>query len=80
MTVRNDGWAIGTAYGFTFQALVFSEPSENGINNGRVSKLFMLKEGQPVLTYDRKWKKEAACKMTLAISMKLLSALEELPS
>lgn len=81
MTVRKDGWVKGVAYGFTFTALVFSEPSEYGINQGRVSKLFMCEGSspEPIVAYDRRWEKESSDKRTLAICMKLISGLESLP-
>ena len=36
-------------------AKVFDEPSQYGINGGRVSKLWLEHKGQPILNYDRGW-------------------------
>lgn len=80
MTVRKDGWVKGVISGISFTALVFSEPSEFGINAGRVSKLFMVRDQKPVLTYDRRWEKEAEDKPTLATFQRLLNGLESLPA
>lgn len=79
MTVRNDGHVKGTANGFDFTALVFAEPSEFGINQGRVSKLFLHRDNVPAVVYDRKWEKEAETNQTFGTYLKVLSALEALP-
>lgn len=79
MTVRKDGWVKGFVSGISFTALVCSEPSAYGINNGRVSKLFMSKNGMPVLSYDRQWEKEAEEKYHQSIFQRLLIGLESLP-
>ncbi|RYG28505.1 MAG: hypothetical protein EOO01_39650 [Chitinophagaceae bacterium] len=69
----------GTVQGFSFIALVFSEQSEYGINQGRVSKLFMEKANQRVLVYDRKWDIEPTEQESITAFNKLLSGLEALP-
>jgi len=58
---RNDfGWSLGTAEagGKTYRVQIkwFDEPSQFGIRNGRVSKLFVAGAGEgTVLNYDRGW-------------------------
>lgn len=47
-------WVIGTFKGYTFNAKVFSVGSVFGINNGRISKLWMADaNGNWVFNYDR---------------------------
>lgn len=79
LKVRKDGWVSGTSNGFEFTALVYSEGSENGINEGRVSKLFMTENKKPVVTYDREWLKEADTRPAFVTYLKVLNALESLP-
>lgn len=38
---------------YRLQALKFTEPSENGINGGHVSKLFVFRDGEQVFNFDR---------------------------
>ena len=58
---RNDfGWSLGTAEagGKTYRVQIkwFDEPSEFGIRNGRVSKLFVAGAGEGTLIhYERGW-------------------------
>ncbi len=49
---RTDGqWKLGTIDGIKFNAKVYEEPSEFGIHNGNVSKLWI----DGVCNYDRGW-------------------------
>ena len=55
-------WVEGEVDGYRFQAKVFDEGSEYGINGGRISKLWMAKILEPWMTtggaiieYDRGW-------------------------
>ena len=49
---RTDGqWKIGTIDGIKFNAKVYEEPSEFGINGGNVSKLWI----DGIANYDRGW-------------------------
>ena len=58
---RNDfGWSLGTAEagGKTYRVQIkwFDEPSQFGIKNGRVSKLFVAGAGEGTLIhYERGW-------------------------
>lgn len=53
---RIDGnWQTGMVGDYWFQAKVFDEPSEFGINDGRVSKLSVRKDGEEIMNYDRGW-------------------------
>lgn len=80
MKVRKDGWVTGKVGLYQFQAVVFGEGSIYGINNGRVSKLFIQKQEQPVVVYDRKWEKNPTEKTDQACYLQLLSSLEQLPA
>ena len=44
-------WKIGTINGIAFQAKVYDEDSEFGIDGGNVSKLWI----QGICNYDREW-------------------------
>jgi hypothetical protein len=49
-----DGRII-TMPGYTFDAMVFNEPSGYGIDEGKISKLQVRKDGHLVINYDRGW-------------------------
>lgn len=52
-------WIDGTVGYYDFEAKVFDEPSRFGINNGRISKLFIYdKNGNLCCEYDRGWIEE----------------------
>ena len=59
----DDNWTRGTAtingVIYDFQIKHFDEPSEYGIDSGRISKLWMRRRGdaQAVLAYDRGWQR-----------------------
>lgn len=80
MKVRKDGWVTGNVGAYEFQAKVFSEGSIYGINDGRVLKLYLKKQQQPVAVYDRKWEKLPTDKTDEACFSHLLSSLEQLPA
>ncbi len=50
-----DGKFIINGIVYEWCAKVYDEPSEYGINNGRVSKLEIRKNNRAVLNYDRGW-------------------------
>jgi len=53
-----DLWIKGrivTMPGYTFAAKLYDKPSEHGIENGKISKLQILKDGKQVASYDRGW-------------------------
>ncbi|MEP3346336.1 MAG: hypothetical protein ABJN34_14890 [Litoreibacter sp.] len=49
-----DGRII-TMEGYTFTAKVHDEPSQFGIDGGKISKLQVCKDGEQVMNYDRGW-------------------------
>ena len=48
-------WKDGIINGYLFSIKVFEEPSEYGINEGRISKLEISKTGKILCSYDRGW-------------------------
>ena len=53
-------WYVGTVGSYYFEALVFAEPSQYGIDGGQVSKLAILDRsrkqgGRELACYDRGW-------------------------
>jgi len=48
-------WTTGTVGKFKFAIKHFEEGSEFGINDGRISKLEIRKDGKIVVNYDRGW-------------------------
>jgi len=54
ITKRKGNWSIGKIDNYRFEAMVFDEPSENGINNGKISKLFLYnKNNEMVGAFER---------------------------
>ena len=56
-------WYVGRVDGRHFEALVFAEPSQYGIDGGQVSKLYLWtgpkkKSGQEVAVFERGWELE----------------------
>lgn len=49
----DNNWISGEYEGFVFEAKVFDKPSVFGIDNGRVSKLFVTQNNKLVFNYDR---------------------------
>lgn len=48
-------WSQGNNSEYKFCIKHFDEPSEFGINGGRISKLWMERDGITVCSYDRGW-------------------------
>lgn len=53
ITKIDGNWQFGTIGGVMFNAQVYDEPSDYGINNGKVSKLWI----DGMANYDRGWDK-----------------------
>jgi hypothetical protein len=56
-------WYVGRVDGRHFEALVFAEPSQYGIDGGQVSKLYLWtgpkkKDGQEAAVFERGWELE----------------------
>jgi len=53
---RADNWVKGTCSDYSFEAKIYDTGSYYGINNGRVSKLYIKNQlGICVTNYDRGW-------------------------
>jgi len=51
-------WIKGTIDGYDFQIKRYDEGSELGIDEGRISKLEIWKNGELLAQYDRGWVKK----------------------
>lgn len=49
------GWKIWKEDGCDINMLAFKEPSQYGIDGGRISKLWIRKNGKVLCNYDRGW-------------------------
>lgn len=49
------GWKHGEINGYHWEGKVYNNPSEMGIDNGKISKLIITKNGKDVVRYDRGW-------------------------
>lgn len=48
-------WTKGKIDGFNYQVKHFDEGSVFGIDEGKISKLWIAKDGKTVANYDRGW-------------------------
>ena len=48
-------WCFGIVNGAHYEAKVFEDGSQFGINGGRISKLHVVKDGKCIINYDRGW-------------------------
>jgi len=53
-------WKQGKLNGCEYWVKHFDEPSIHGIDQGRVSKLTVKRDGREVINYDRAWDKVPA--------------------
>jgi hypothetical protein len=79
MRVALSGTVTGSIAKYEFGAHVQSEPSIDGIQEGRISRLTVNSGQDVLLNYDRGWQTPVpeSCR---GIFDKLVKALEELPS
>ncbi|WP_299074758.1 hypothetical protein [uncultured Paraglaciecola sp.] len=52
-TRKKNGWISGVVNGLEYEAKVYDEVSEYGINSCRVSKLRVVDKSTPIYNYDR---------------------------
>jgi len=57
----------GNYKGYDWGAKVYEEPSDHGINKGRISKLTVEKDGAIVAHYEREWDVKPAAKNQKAV-------------
>lgn len=66
-------WVEGSYNGYKFEALVFTERSSYGIDDGKVSKLEIKRAGETVAYYDCGWDVKPKSERVLN---KIVAALE----
>lgn len=59
---------------YHYQAKVYDTPSKYGINQGRISKLWVQSEGRTVIRYDRGWDKKPVTQEENAILCIILNS------
>jgi len=63
-SLSGGAWYVGRVGGYHFEALVFAEPSQYGMDGGQVSKLYLWaagprgKRGESLAVYERGWELE----------------------
>ena len=67
-------WYTGRVGSYHFEALVFAEPSQYGIDGGQVSKLYLWegpkgKRGKALAVYERAWELEPGEEMRAVVEM-----------
>jgi len=65
-------WGIGELDGYEFYVKHFENGSEYGINEGKISKLEIRKDGRTVANYDRGWDMEPQDAATQKVYEKIL--------
>jgi hypothetical protein len=76
---KENGWIKGeTSGGVTFEAKVYDEPSEYGIDGGRVSKLGVHEGNKWIVNYDRGWDLEPLTPEHNTIYEQIMSKLNSL--
>lgn len=83
--VTPDGWVYGNCSNFRFQGRVFDEPSDYGIDSGRISKLFITsapnwKVYEMSTIFDRGWDVKAASGVALQVQNAVIAFLEKMPT
>lgn len=66
-------WKSGKIDGFEYFVKNYEEGSVYGINEGRISKLEIRKDGRILVNYDRGWDIEPTDKAVIAVYEKLLT-------
>jgi hypothetical protein len=69
-------WENGRIGNYIYCLMRFNEPSHYGINNGKISKLFIRrlnKWGHQIVNYDRGWDKKPRSKAVKAVYDELIA-------
>jgi len=74
---KKDSFVKGSYRGYEFSGKVFDNPSNSGIDGGRISKLTITKDGKVEINYDRGWDIEPTQK-NLAAYLEIIGKLEYL--
>lgn len=73
-------WVRGEGGGYKYQAKVYNEPSDYGIDGGRVSKLFIYEpRGAAVVEYDRGWGMRPKSPEVTKVYKEIMQKLKQLP-
>ena len=76
---RANKWVEGKATGgITFSAKMFDDGSQYGVNNGRVSKLDIRKDGRIIVNFDRGWDVKPQTAEHKAVYKSVMAALNAL--
>ncbi len=67
-------WTTGKLDGYDYQIKHYSEGSVFGIDEGKISKLHISKNGRTVVNYDRGWDVEPVDSEARAVCEALLKA------
>ncbi|MBE6094536.1 MAG: hypothetical protein E7199_03565 [Schwartzia succinivorans] len=65
-------WTEGIIDGYEFKVKKFPEASSFGINGGRISKLWIAKDGMEAACYERGWLTKPTTKDAKAVYNKLV--------
>lgn len=69
-------WSFGTINGYEYQVKTYDEGSDEfGIEGGKISKLFVMKDGKMVISYDREWGKKPTTKEAKQILADILQTV-----
>lgn len=78
-----DNWEVDTitynGKDYHYEAKVFDECSDYGINKGRISKLHITRDGKDVVNYDRGWDIKPQDKDTIKVFKMILDKYPEEP-
>jgi len=80
LTKVDDGWVFGKIGTNKFTAQVFDTGSQYGIDGGRVSRLFIEKNGSEFSNYERVWCIKPQTLAQKKLTDTLVAYLEDLPS
>lgn len=70
---------ITTMKGYEFQAKMYDEPSQHGIDGGKISKLDVRKDGELVMRYDRGWDKDPKTPEHKEVLQRIRNGLDDSP-
>jgi hypothetical protein len=71
-SARKPIWMEGTISGYSYCLKVYHDPSNMGINGGKISKLELWKNDSLVVRYDRGWDKKPSTKELLNLVYELV--------
>ena len=66
-------WRNGIINGCEYWVKSYDEPSVYGIDEGRISKLTVTRDGQEIISYDRGWDQEPTTDADREVLAKILA-------